>query len=132
MELKYKIAMGGSAIMTWFLGPLDMPLQTLIFFMGADFITGVIKEKVFGNSDKSDTGKISSKASFKGICKKGVMLIFVMIAYRLDLMAGTNLVRNTVITAFLINEVISINENAICMGIDVPSIVVDTVKSWKK
>ncbi len=132
METKYKLMMIISPIVTFIFGEFDVPLQTLILFMGIDYITGLAVAGVFRNSLKSDDGRLSSHAGFKGIVKKGMMLAFVMIAYRLDLLANTNIVRNTVITAFIVNEVISINENAVLMGVDVPKVVIDSVKSMKK
>ncbi len=132
MELKYKIIMVVSPILTVLFGEFDVPLQTLILFMGIDWFTGLLVAGVFKSSLKSDDGRLSSHAGFKGIIKKGMMLSFVMIAYRLDLLAGTNLVRNTVITAFIVNEVISVNENAVLMGVDVPKVVIENVKSIKK
>lgn len=112
-------------------GEFDIPLQTLILFMGIDYITGLIVAGVFKSSLKSSDGRLSSHAGLKGIIKKGVMLLVVLIGYRLDLLAGSNIVRNTVITAFIINEVISINENATLMGIDVPKVIIDMVKKLK-
>ncbi len=131
MEEKYKIIIIVSSIATIFFGEFDVPLQTLILFMCIDYVTGLLVAGVFKSSLKSDDGRLSSKAGFKGIIKKGMMLLIVLVAYRLDLLAGTNIVRNTVITAFIVNEVISINENAVLMGVDVPKVIVDTVNNIK-
>ncbi len=132
MELKYKLIMIISPIVTVLFGEFDVPLQTLILFMGLDWVTGLLVAGVFKSSLKSDDGRLSSHAGLKGIIKKGVMLFIVLIAYRLDLLAGTNIVRNTVITAFIVNEVVSINENAALMGIDVPKVITDIIKSLKR
>ncbi len=131
-EFKHKVILSFSAICNILLGGFDIPLQTLILFMSADYITGLVVAGLFKSSLKSDDGRLSSHAGFKGIAKKGMMLLIVLVAYRLDLLAGTNIARNTVITAFIVNEVISINENAVLMGVDVPKVVIDTVKSLKK
>ena len=48
-------------------------------------------------------------------------LLFVLIAYRLDLLIGTNYIRDAVIISFIINEALSIAENAALMGIPLPS-----------
>ncbi len=132
IPIKYKIIGIISPIVTVLFGKFDVPLQTLILFMAIDYITGLLVAAVFKNSLKSDDGRLSSNAGLKGIVKKGVMLMIVLIAYRLDLMANTNIIRNTVIAAFITNEVISINENAVLMGIDVPKYFTDLIKSRKE
>ncbi len=132
MEFKYKIILWLSTLATMFFGKMDVPLQTLIIFMIIDYITGFIVAWLFKNSLKSPDGKLNSNVGFKGIVKKGMMLGIVVVAYRLDLLASTNVVRNTVITAFIANEVISINENAVLMGIDIPKYLQDIVKNMKK
>ncbi len=132
MELKYKIMLVVSPIVTVLFGEFDVPLQTLILFMAIDWITGLTVAGIFKSSLKSDDGKLSSNAGLKGIVRKGMMLGVVLVAYRLDLLAGTNIIRNTVITAFIVNEVISINENAVLMGVDIPKVVTDAINNMKK
>ncbi len=132
MEFKFKLMVTVSPIATILFGEFDVPLQTLILFMAIDYFTGLVVAGVFKNSLKSDDGRLASKACFKGLIKKIMMLLFVLIAYRLDLLAGTNIVRNTTITALIVNEVISINENAVLMGVDVPKIITETIKNIKK
>ncbi len=132
MELKYKIIMLCSSIGSALFGEFDVALQTLMLFMAVDFITGLIVAGVFKKSLKSDDGRLQSNAGFKGIARKCMMLLCVLVGYRIDMLAGINIVRNSIITAFIVNEVVSINENAVLMGVDVPSIVIETVKSWKK
>ncbi len=132
MELKHKTIVWLSTLATLFLGKMDVPLQTLIMFMAIDYITGFFVAWLFKNSLKSPDGKLNSNVGFKGIVKKGMMLGIVVVAYRLDILANTNIVRNTVITAFIANEVISINENAVLMGIDIPKYLQDIIKNMKK
>lgn len=132
MELKYRLMVIVSPIVTVLFGEFEVPLQTLILFMAIDYVTGLVVAGVFKSSLKSDDGRLASHACFKGLIKKAMMLLFVLIAYRLDLLAGTNLVRNTTITALIVNEVISINENAVLMGVDVPKIITETIKSLKR
>ncbi len=131
MEFKYKLIVWLSSLATIFLGKMDVPLQTLIIFMVLDYVTGFIVAWIFKNSLKSPDGKLNSNVGFKGIVKKGMMLGIVVVAYRLDLLAGTNMVRNTIITAFIANEVVSINENATLMGINIPKYLQDIIKNMK-
>lgn len=106
-----------------FLGGWNSALGTLIIFMTVDFITGLFVAGVFHNSDKTESGSLNSHEGWKGLCKKGVMLLFVLIAHRLDLVIGTEYIRNTVIIGFIANELISIVENAGLMGIPIPKII---------
>lgn len=104
---------------------------TLLIFMGVDFITGLIVAGVFKSSGKSETGALNSKASFIGLCKKCVMLLFVLIAYRLDILLGADYIKTATIIGFILNEVISIVENAGLMGIPLPEIVSKAIEILK-
>ena len=92
-------------------------LTTLVIFMAIDYVTGLIVAGVFHKSKKTDSGTLESRAGFKGICKKVMMLLCVLVGYRLDLMAGTTVVKDGITIAFLCNEALSIVENAGLMGI---------------
>ncbi|MBD5462909.1 MAG: phage holin family protein [Lachnospiraceae bacterium] len=104
-------------------GGWDAALVTLIIFMCADYLTGLIVAGVFHESKKSENGALESHAGWKGLCKKGVTLLFVLIAYRLDLALGLDFIRTTVIIGFMANELISIIENAGLMGIPIPKVL---------
>lgn len=120
----------GSFIST-LLGGWDTGLATLCILMAVDYITGWIVAGVFKNSEKSENGGLSSSAGFKGLAKKGVMLLFVLVAYRLDLTVGSTYIRDAVIIAFIANEVISITENAGLMGIPIPSVIIKAIDVLK-
>ncbi len=114
------------------LGGWDTALITLIIFMIIDYLTGLIVAGVFHNSDKTPNGALESRAGFKGLCRKGVMLLLVLVACRLDLVTGTNFIRNAVIIALIANETISIIENIGLMGVPIPSAIVKAVEMLKK
>ncbi len=59
-------------------------------------------------------------------------LIFVMVAYRLDLVIGTNYIRDAVTIAFIANETISLVENAGLMGLPLPDVVVKAIDVLQK
>lgn len=119
ISLMTAIGLAGSFIATLF-GGWDMALRTLILFMAVDYITGLMVAGVFKNSTKTKTGALQSKAGWKGLCKKGMTLFIVLVAYRLELMVGSEFIRNAVIIAYIVNETISIIENAGLMGIKIP------------
>lgn len=118
------IGIVGSAIASAF-GGWTTGLTTLVIFMTIDYVTGLIVAGVFHKSTKTETGTLESRAGFKGLCRKGVMLLVVLVAYRLDLAVGTTYIKDTVIIAFIANETISIIENAGLMGVHIP----DTIKN---
>lgn len=74
----------GSAIAAAF-GGWDQALVTLVIFMVIDYLSGLIVAGIFHNSRKTENGALESRAGWKGLCRKGVTLLFVLIAYRLDL-----------------------------------------------
>lgn len=104
-------------------GGWDAALVTLLLFMAIDYISGLVVAGVFHNSTKSDTGTLESRAGFKGLCRKGMTILFVLIANHLDLTLGVSYIRDTVIIGFMANELISIVENAGLMGLPLPSVI---------
>lgn len=113
-------------------GGWDAALTTLILFMVIDFISGLVVAGVFHNSTKSETGTLQSFAGWKGLCRKCMTLLFVLIAYRLDLAIGVTYIRDTVIIGFVANELISIIENAGLMGLPLPEVITQAIDILKK
>ena len=112
-------------------GGFDAALITLILFMGIDYITGLIVAGVFHKSEKTENGMLESRAGWKGLCRKGVTLLIVLIACRLDLMMGSSFIRDAVVIAFVANETISIIENAGLMGVPIPGAIVRAIEVLK-
>lgn len=108
---------------TYLFGGWDAALITLIIAMVIDFVSGLVVAGVFHKSKKTDSGALESKAGWKGLCRKGMTLLIVLIAYRLDLAIGVDYIKNTVIIGFIANEVISIVENAGLMGLQYPDVI---------
>lgn len=106
-------------------------MATLIIFMTIDFIMGLVVAGVFHNSTKSKSGALDSRAGWKGLCKKCVSLLFVLIAYRLDILLETDYIRTTAIIGFIANEAISIIENAGLMGLPLPAAVTKAIEMLK-
>lgn len=121
----------GSAIASFF-GGWDAGLTTLLIFMGLDYISGLIVAGVFKNSPKTDTGSLESKVGWKGLCRKCMTLIFVLVAYRLDLVIGTTYIRDAVIITFIANETISLVENAGLMGLPLPAVITKAIDILQK
>lgn len=115
------------------LGGWTSALTTLLIFMAIDYGTGIIVAAVFHKSPKSDTGRAESIACFKGLLRKGMILLIVLVAYRLDLTIGSgSLIKDGVCIAFIVNEAISIIENAGLMGITIPSALSNAIDVLQK
>ena len=110
----------GGAIAAAF-GGWGAGMSTLCIFMAIDYITGLLVAGVFHASKKSESGRLDSRAGFKGLLRKGMILLIVLIAARLDILLNTTIVRDAVVIAFCANEAISIVENAGLMGVPIPA-----------
>jgi toxin secretion/phage lysis holin len=108
-------------------GGWDSGMITLIIFMAVDYISGLIVAGVFKTSKKTKSGGLESRAGWKGLCRKGMTLLVVLIAYRLDLLIGCSYIRDAVIIGFCANEAISIVENAGLMGLPLPEVVTKAI-----
>ena len=100
--------------------------------MAIDYVSGLIVAGVFHTSNKTNSGSLESRAGWKGLCRKCMTLLFVLVAYRLDLVIGTNYIRDAVIIAFIANETISLVENAGLMGIPLPAVIIKAIDVLQK
>ena len=123
-------AVGGFIAMAF--GGWSDALITLIVFMSVDYITGLTVAGIFKKSKKSENGALESRAGFKGLCRKGVALLIVLVAVRLDIVMHTSYIKDAVIIAFIANEAISIVENAGLMGLPIPTVIVKAIDVLKK
>lgn len=132
--MKGQFILGGIGIVGSFIASLfggwSDGLTILCIFMVIDFITGMTAAAM-GESEKSPNGGISSQVIWKGILKKLMTLVLVVVGAQLDRLTGANYIRDTVVIAYCIAEVVSIIENAGLIGLPVPSIiqkVIDVLK----
>lgn len=124
----------GSVIASLY-GGWTASLTTLMIFMGIDYLSGLIVAGVFHKSPKTESGALESRAGFKGLLRKAMVLVLVLIGHRLDVAVGTTYIRDAVCIAFIANELISIVENAGLMGIPVPEAItncIDLLKNHEK
>lgn len=121
----------GSFVASLF-GGWTASLTTLLIFMAADYVTGLVVAGVFHNSPKTETGALESRAGLKGLIRKATVLLFVLIGYRLDLAMGVTYIKDAVCIAFIANELLSIVENAGLMGLPIPSVITNAIDVLKK
>lgn len=115
------------------LGGYDDFLKTLIVFMVIDIFTGWLVAAVFKASKKTESGRLASAAGFRGLLKKGCMMLMILIAVLLDdLMHTQGLTRDAVIIAFVLNELISILENMGLMGVKLPDALTNALDLLSK
>lgn len=127
MQIKNVILLVLAAVGTWIakaLGGWDSAMTTLIIIMAADYITGLMIAAVWQRSPKSSGGALESRAGFKGLCRKVLILLSVLIAHQLDVsLHSPGMIRTAVILFFIGNEGLSVIENMGIMGVPLPDIV---------
>ena len=128
MEFVYKaIAAAAGAVISFFTG-LPVIMWVLIGMMTLDYVTGIITG-LMGVSSKTEGGKLSSGAAFKGILKKVGVLMVVLLSVLLDLAVANsaNVTFNAVTGAtclwFIASEGVSVLENAAELGVPIPGIL---------
>lgn len=121
---------GGAA--AWAFGGWDTALAALLICTGVDYASGSIVALVFHKSTKTETGAYNSAYGLKGLFKKFLMLLFVMVAVQMDQLLGTAYVRDAVCIGFCANEVLSIIENLGLAGIPMPEAVVKALEQLQK
>ncbi len=123
--------MTGAALAAAF-GGWDAAMTALMVCISVDYISGSIVALVFHASRKSETGAYNSAYGLKGLCKKELMLLFVLVAVQIDCLMGSDYVRDAVCIGFSANEILSIIENLGLAGIPMPQAVVKALEQLQK
>lgn len=121
----------GSAI-CWAFGGWDAAIGALLICMAVDYVSGSLVALVFHKSTKTDSGAYNSAYGLKGLCKKCMMLLFVLVAVQVDLVLNTDYVRDAVCIGFCTNEILSIIENLGLAGIPMPQAVTKALEQLQK
>lgn len=108
---------------SWLAGGFDTPVLALVICMGVDYLTGLIVAGIFHTSPKTAGGGLDSRVGWKGLARKFVTLLIVVVANLADILLELHYIRDAVIAAFCANECISILENAGLMGIRIPKVL---------
>lgn len=106
-------------------------LTTLCICMIIDTLTA-LAVSAMGKSPKSDKGSLSSSAFVNGCFKKIFSLIFIIVAHRIDLLTGNEYFKTSVSIGFILNEILSIIENAGLAGVKWPPAVTKMIDVLKK
>lgn len=113
-------------------GGWDAAMAALMVCIAVDYVSGSMVALVFHNSRKSESGAYNSTYGLKGLCKKGLMLLFVLVAVQIDRLLGADYVRDAVCIGFCSNEVLSIIENLGLAGVPMPQAVVRALEQLQK
>ncbi|NFA44010.1 MULTISPECIES: phage holin family protein [Clostridium] len=99
---------------TWLFGAWDTALQVLVGLMILDYTTGVLRAWI--------NKELSSNTGLKGIARKAVIFIVLIVAVMLDRLINTGawVFRTLVAYFYIANEGISLLENAVGLGVPVP------------
>lgn len=120
------IIAGLGGVCTYIFGGWDTPLVVLFWFMGLDYITGLLGAIA--------QHKLDSKVSYKGITKKLSILIIITIAVLLDRLINDNVwvFRTFACYFYIANEGLSIVENVGKTGAPFPQKLINVLEQLKK
>lgn len=132
MKEKAAITLSGmlGAVITFCYGGWNDAMTTLLIFMGIDYLSGICVA-LAGKSSKTETGTLSSKVGWKGLMKKGCMMLMLIVSSRLDILLDTRwYVKDATCIAFILNELVSIIENYGEFG-PVPPVIMNIIDVLK-
>ena len=111
---------------TWLFGSWDTALVVLIAFMALDYLTGLLRAWI--------NKEVSSDVGLKGIARKTVIFIVLIVAVLLDRLLNTGhwVFRTLVAYFYIANEGLSLIENCAALGAPVPSQITDALAQLKE
>lgn len=111
---------------TYLFGGWDAAIGILIVFMCLDYVTGVIV--AYQNN------LLDSEVGFKGLVKKFMILVILIVAVMLDRLmnTGTWVFRTLVCYFYIANEGISLLENVSNLGVKIPDKLKDALVQLNK
>ena len=135
-KLSEFIAAIGGAIASFF---VTMPplVWILIAVMSIDYVTGLICGAM-GKSKKTETGYLASNEAWKGLMKKALILLVVLLSNLLDIAVsnGAGITFEAVMGAtclwFIASEGLSVLENVASMGVPVPKILLKLLEIMRE
>ena len=113
-------------------GGWDSAMIALLVCISVDYVSGSLVALVFHKSTKTESGAYNSAYGLKGLCKKGLMLLFVLVAVQIDAVLGADYVRDAVCIGFSANEILSIVENLGLAGVPMPQVVIKALEQLQK
>ena len=130
------LAAAGGAALSFFLG-LPPVIWLLAAAMSLDCVTGLICGAM-GVSDKTPHGCLASGEAFRGLMRKVLIILVVLLAALLDRTVAISAdIEFTAVTGatclwFIAGEGISVLENAVRMGVRVPAVLTRALETIKQ
>ena len=113
-------------------GPWSSDLTALLICMLVDYLSGSAVALVFHKSQKTPSGAYSSAYGFAGLCKKAMLLAMVAVGHQMDVLLSLDYIRTGLCIGLLVNECMSILENAGLMGIPIPKALTQALDVLQK
>lgn len=119
-------------VVSYLFGGWDGMMVALIAVMSVDYLSGLAVALIWHTSNKTKSGAASSGAAVKGIIKKVMCLLGVLVAAQLTPIVGSDIVRDAVILYFIGAEGLSILENGGQMGIQYPKALKNALEALRE
>lgn len=113
------------SFLSYCFGIVTPQIEMLLWCITLDIFVGVLASFI------NPSLMFNSRKMFKGITKKIVLLSLVAFAHHLDIMMGTEMIGLSTCYFFIINEGMSILENAVKCGLTVPPIIKNSLEQLK-
>ncbi|MFC3884735.1 holin family protein [Bacillus songklensis] len=121
--LMFSLASMGSFTLFLF-GGWDYLLMVLVASVVIDYVTGVLAAFV--------EKRLASEIGFRGIAQKVIIFTLVAVAHFTDTLLWDNhLIRDATILFYIMNELLSITENAGAAGLPIPQFLIKAISQLK-
>ena len=129
--IKFAALLGGA--IAGIFGEWSVLLTVLAVVMVLDYLSGILVA-AGGRSLKTEDGFLDSKAGFRGLAKKGFIVIIVLLATVLDraIANGTMIFQTATTSYYVANEALSILENAALIGLPVPGAIQSALEQMRE
>lgn len=101
------------AIVGFTFGHWTESLSFLLVIMVVDYVSGTL-------ASLRDGKGLSSNVGFWGLAKKGLMLLIVIVAHRIDKVLGADVAMSGAVYFYIVNELLSVIENYGRLGLPLP------------
>lgn len=118
-------------MITSLFGGWSTGIKVLLIIMLIDMLTG-ITSAIMNKSTKTDSGALNSYVVWKGILKKLTTLLMICMAYQLDLIFGTTIIRDATVIFYIFDEGVSVLENCGRIGIPLPTVITKALDILKE
>lgn len=120
------IAAAVGALLSFLYGDTTPLMFALIAMVALDVVTGIAKGVVECN--------LSSRACFRGLLRKFLILVLVAVAHVIDAYVTNTypVLQSAVMMFFVANEAISITENAAALGLPIPKKLLQVLENMHK